>query len=95
MVGRIKLTDTAGSRIEKGLDGLFRVVGANGTTGGTLPTDAEAKVQVGALEQSNVDPTQVLVDMVEAQRLFDMRTKAISTAREVDQDSAALMRITT
>ena len=94
-VDQLKLADTQGSTIEKGLDGLFRVVGPNGTTGGVLPADEEAKVQVGTLEQSNVDPTQILVDMVQAQRLFDMRTKAISTAREIDQNGAALMRLNT
>ncbi|WP_298193399.1 flagellar basal body rod protein FlgF [Novosphingobium sp.] len=88
-VGRIKLVSTAGSRIEKGLDGLFRVPG-----GGALPADEEARLQPGSLEQSNVEPTRVLVEMVEAQRLFDMRTKLISTARELDEGGAGLMRLT-
>ena len=88
-VGRIKLVSTAGSAIEKGLDGLFRVAG-----GGALPADEEARVQPGSLEQSNVEPTRVLVEMVEAQRLFDMRTKLISTARELDEGGAGLMRLT-
>lgn len=89
VVARLKLVGTAGSRIEKGLDGLFRVAG-----GGVLPADEEAKVTPGSLEQSNVDPTRVLIEMVEAQRLFDMRTKLISTARELDEGSAGLMRLT-
>lgn len=88
-VARLKLVSTAGSRIEKGLDGLFRVFG-----GGALPADEEAKLQTGSLEQSNVEPTRVLVEMVEAQRLFDMRTKLISTARELDEGGAGLMRLT-
>lgn len=87
-VGRMKIASTAGSRISKGLDGLFRVRG-----GGVLPQDEEARLMVGSLEQSNVDPTRVLVEMVEAQRLFDMRTKVVSQAREIDESSAALMRI--
>ncbi len=58
-----------------------------------LPQDEEAKLMVGSLEQSNVDPTRILVEMVEAQRLFDIRTKVVSQAREVDESSAALMRI--
>jgi flagellar basal-body rod protein FlgF len=62
---------------------------------GTLPQDDDARLTPGALEQSNVDPTQVLVEMVEAQRLFDMRTKVASTAREVDEKSASLMRLNT
>ncbi len=89
VVAKLKLVSTAGSNIEKGLDGLFRVVG-----GGALPVDEEAKLQPGSLEQSNVDPTRVLVEMVEAQRLFDMRTKLIATARELDEGGAGLMRLT-
>jgi flagellar basal-body rod protein FlgF len=88
VVARLKMVSTAGSKIEKGLDGLFRVVG-----GGALPVDEEAKLTPGSLEQSNVDPTRVLVEMVEAQRLFDMRTKLIATARELDEGGAGLMRL--
>lgn len=92
LVGRIKIASTVGSKIEKGLDGLFRV--ASGQPGGVLPQDEEAKLMVGSLEQSNVDPTRILVEMVEAQRLFDMRTKVVSQAKEIDESSASLMRIT-
>lgn len=87
-VGRIKLAAPAGSEIAKGLDGLFRVVG-----GGTLPTDLEATVKSGHLEGSNVKMTDVLVEMIDQQRLFEMRTKLVSTAREVDESGAQLMRI--
>ena len=47
----------------------------------------------GALEQSNVKPTEVLVEMIDAQRLFDMRSKLIATARDCDQAGAQLMRM--
>lgn len=89
-VGRIKIASTVGTKIDKDLDGLFRVAGQ---AGGVLPQDEEAKLMVGSLEQSNVDPTRILVEMVEAQRLFDMRTKVVSQAREIDESSAGLMRI--
>ena len=87
-VDKIKIASTSGSQVMKGLDGLFRVVG-----GGVLPADDNAQVQPEALEQSNVDPSDVMVSMIQAQRLFDIRTKLISTAKEVDQSSAALMRV--
>ena len=87
-VGQIKLANWRGSRIEKGLDGLFRVYG-----GGVLPQDLEARVIPGALEQSNVKPAQVLIEMVEAQRLFDMRTKLVAQAKEIDEGGASLMRL--
>lgn len=87
-IGRIKLASWQGTRIEKGLDGLFRVHG-----GGVLPQDLEAQVIPGALEQSNVKPAQVLIEMVEAQRLYDMRTKLVATAKELDEGGASLMRL--
>ena len=88
-VGRIKLASWEGSPIAKGLDGLFRVEG-----GGILPLDEEARVYSGALEQSNVKPTEVLVAMIEEQRLFAMRSKLVSTARQLDESGAQLMRLT-
>jgi flagellar basal-body rod protein FlgF len=87
-VARLKLASPRGSEIDKGLDGLFRVKG-----GGALPNDADARLIPGALEQSNVVPSQVLVDMIEAQRLFEIRTDIVSTARELDEGSARLMRL--
>jgi len=87
-VDRIKLVSWEGSSIAKGLDGLFRV-----RDGGVLPQDEEGRVHSGAVEQSNVDMTQILVEMVEAQRLFEMRTKLVATAKELDEGGANLMRI--
>ena len=88
VIDRIKLASTSGSKIAKGLDGLFRAVG-----GGTLPANEDAKLQIGALEQSNVNPSDVLIQMVEAQRLFDIRTKLVSTAKDIDEQGQGLMRL--
>ena len=85
---RIKLASWKGSQIVKDMEGFFRV-----RDGGALPQDEEARVETGALEQSNVDITNILVEMVQAQRLFDMRTKVVATAKELDEGGATLMRI--
>lgn len=87
---RLKLASPQGFAIIKGLDGLMRIDGADGTV---LPADEAATLVAGALEQSNVKPTEILVEMVEAQRLFDIRTKLISTARDIDEGGASLMRL--
>jgi flagellar basal-body rod protein FlgF len=58
-----------------------------------LPRDDAATVKTGSLEQSNVNTTEVLVDMIDAQRLFAMRSKLIATARDVDEGGAQLMRL--
>lgn len=42
-------------------------------------------IQAGALEQSNVDLTKELVDMITAQRTFQANAQVISTAEEVTQ----------
>jgi flagellar basal-body rod protein FlgF len=87
-IARLKLANWRGSHLEKALDGLFRV-----PDGGVLPADPQARLEPGALEGSNVNPTRVLVQMVEAQRLFDLRTKVMSTARDLDEHSTTLMRL--
>ena len=88
VIDKIKLASPKGSSVTKGMDGLFRVVG-----GGILPADENAEVQTASLEQSNVKPSEVIVQMIQAQRLFDIRTKLIATARDVDQSGASLMKI--
>mgnify|MGYP002131702553 CR=1 FL=1 len=55
--------------------------------------DAEARLAPATLEQSNVKPSEVLVDMVEAQRLYDMRAKLVATAKDLDEGGARLMRV--
>jgi flagellar basal-body rod protein FlgF len=87
-VDHLKIVSTTGSSIGKTVSGLFSVIG-----GGTLPANADAKVITGSLEQSNVDPSAVLVGMVNAQRLFEIRTKLVSTAKDVDESGASLMRV--
>ncbi len=88
-VARIKLASWRGSALEKDLTGLFRV-----REGGVLPMDEDARLMPGALEQSNVNPSEVLIEMVEAQRSYDLRTKCVATAKELDESGASLMRIT-
>ena len=87
-VARIKLVSAAGTRIEKNLDGFFQVVG-----GGVLPVDELARVDSGNLEGSNVDTAQTLVEMIEAQRSFDRRSRLFSTASEIDQAGSRLMSL--
>lgn len=87
-IDTLKLVSPQGSKVQKDLDGFFRVVG-----GGVLPSDENAVVQPASLEQSNVKPSEVIVQMIQAQRLFDIRTKLIATARDVDQSGSSLMRL--
>jgi flagellar basal-body rod protein FlgF len=87
-IDRLKLASTKGSDTVKGLDNLLRVRG-----GGVLPDDLDAKVQTGALEGSNVNITQALVDMIENQRSYEVQANLLKEARTIDESGASLMRL--
>ena len=87
-VAQLKLVTPKGSDVVKGLDGLFRVRG-----GGTLPSDPDGKVTIGALEQSNVNTSDALVQMIEASRSWETQIKLLTTAKDLDNSSADLMRL--
>ena len=88
IIDRIKLTSSQGTETVKGLDNLLRVRG-----GGALPDDLDATVQAGALEGSNVNMTQALVDMIENQRSYEMQANLLKEAKNLDESSASLMRL--
>jgi flagellar basal-body rod protein FlgF len=87
-VDRLKLATPAGSRVLKGVDGLFRV-----ENDGVLPGDPQARVTSRSLESSNVNVTQALIDMIEASRSWDNQLNLITTAREIDSSGSDLMRL--
>ena len=88
MLDRLKLVDTKGTTTLKGLDNLLRVKG-----GGNLPANLDAKVQGGALEGSNVNMTQALVDMIENQRSYEVQANLMKSAKDMDESSTSVMRL--
>ena len=88
VVDRLKLASVQGSDVVKGLDNLLRVRGV-----GALPADLNATVQGGALEGSNVNMTQALVDMIENQRSYEVQANMMKSARDMDESGASLMRL--
>lgn len=87
-IDQLKLVSPVGAQTAKGLDNLLYVQG-----GGTLPQDLTAKVQTGALEGSNVDMTQVLVDMIENQRAYEVQANLLKNAKDMDQGGASVMSL--
>lgn len=87
-IDQLKLASPAGSQIAKGLDGLFHEV-----HGGSLPADPLASVTAGSLEGSNVNATEMLVQMIEASRAWETQVKMIDTAKQIDDGGASLMRL--
>jgi flagellar basal-body rod protein FlgF len=87
-LGRLRLSNPAGSPLAKGLDGVLRVPG-----GGALPADPEARLIPSSIEASNVTATQALVEMIAAARSFETQVRLLTTARELDETGTALMRL--
>lgn len=88
VIDRIKFASPKGSQTVKGLDNLVYVKG-----GGVLPTDEDAKCISGALEQSNVNMTQALVDMIENQRSYEVQANLMKSAKDMDESAASVMRM--
>ncbi len=87
-IDKLKLVSTKGSETVKGLDNLLHVKG-----GGVLPEDLDAKVMGGALEGSNVNMTQALVDMIENQRSYEVQANLLKEAKNMDESATSLMRL--
>lgn len=88
VIDKIKLASPEGSQTAKGLDNLLYVKG-----GGVLPEDLDGKLASGALEQSNVNLTQALVDMIENQRSYEVQASLLKEAKNMDESAASLMRM--
>lgn len=88
VIDRIKFASAQGSQTVKGLDNLIHVQG-----GGILPTDENATCISGALEQSNVNMTQSLVDMIENQRSYEVQANLMKSAKDMDESAASVMRM--
>ncbi len=82
-VDRIRLVKPDVSLLEKGGDGLLRL-----PEGETVEADAAVRLTSGALETSNVNVAQTLVNMIELARRYELQVKVMTTAAE-DADKAA------
>lgn len=87
-VDKLKLVSATGSKIVKGEDNLFRVMG-----GGALPSDPDARVQSSAIEGSNVNASEALIQMIDASRSWETQVKMLATAKEMDTSATQLMQL--
>ena len=83
-VGRLKLV-TPEVPLQRGTDGLFRAAE------GELGADANARVQDGALEGSNVSSVETMVAMITAARQFEAQMKMLQTAEGDEKVAAQLL----
>jgi len=84
-IGNIELADFINpTGLEAIGDNLFRESAASGSPQTAIPgLDGLGTVIQGALESSNVNVVEELVNMIETQRAYEMNSKAISTTDEM------------
>jgi flagellar basal-body rod protein FlgF len=87
IVDQIKMINPENSDMEKGLDGLMRL-----KDGVSAEPDSTLQLVSGALESSNVNVVDSMVDMIELSRRFEIQVKMMKTAEEMEQGSTSILR---
>ncbi|MDR6936627.1 flagellar basal-body rod protein FlgF [Luteibacter sp. 3190] len=85
---RIKLVNPGNDQLSLGSDGLMHM-----KDGSQAQADADVKVVSGAIEASNVNPSDVLVKMISLSREFEMQVRSIKTADENAQSASKLLQV--
>ncbi len=88
VVDRIKLVNPPSAQLQKGADGLVHLKG-----GDAAEADASVQLQVGALESSNVNTVEAMVNLIQLARQYETQVKMMANAEENDRASAQLMRM--
>jgi flagellar basal-body rod protein FlgG len=93
-IGNIQLAYFPNPQGLRALGGnLFAQTESSGTAlEGTPGQDQFGELQSGFLEMSNVDAARELINLIQAQRAFEMNSKSIQTSDEILQTTAALRR---
>jgi flagellar basal-body rod protein FlgF len=88
IIDRLQLATAPDAAFTKSPDNLLRT-----RNGQELPPDLAARVVPGELESSNVNLASELVQMIDHARTYEMQVKMLTTARDMDSASSALMRL--
>ncbi len=88
ILGRIKLVNPDEKSLKRGDDGLFRV-----TVGAQAPADANVKLIGGALEGSNVNVVEAMVNMINLSRQFELNMKVVQTAESDATKATQLLSV--
>lgn len=88
VVDRIKLVNPDGAALVKGKDGLMRL-----QSGEAAQADAEVRLVSGALETSNVNTVDAMVNMISLARQYEAQIKMMKTAGDMAAKSDELLSL--
>jgi len=85
-IGRLKLVNPPAADLVRGDDGLFRL-----KSGEPAAADPAVSLISGALETSNVNVVDAMVNMISLARQFDMQIKLLERAESNDSKASQLL----
>jgi len=88
VLDRIKLVKVDGASLVKGEDGLLRIRDGSGTS-----PDASVSVISGALETSNVNTVEAMVNLISLARQYETQVKMMKTAEDTDSAATQLLSL--
>lgn len=88
-MGRIKLVNPDPQELERGADGLFRL-----KSGQEAEVDPNVKIAGGALEGSNVNMIDCMVDMIGLARQFEMQMSLLKNAENNAAKAGQILNMT-
>ena len=93
ILGQLMLRDASEMPLTRRADGLFQPLVAE-FQGKDFPTGARSVSLVsGALEGSNVNPVEAMIQMMDISRSFESKIKTIAEIKSIDESGASLMRL--
>jgi len=95
LLGQLKLVNPPPAELVHGDDGLFRRVAVNGQPAPPLPADPAVHIVPGAIEDSNVNPVDAMVGMIDNARRFEMQMKVVQHADENAQRANSILSVST
>lgn len=85
-IGRLKMVNPPAADLVRGDDGLFRM-----KSGVPATADPDVSLISGALESSNVNVVDAMVNMISLARQFDMQIKLLERAESNDSKASQLL----
>jgi flagellar basal-body rod protein FlgF len=88
VVGRIKLVNPDEKLLARGADGLFRL-----ERGGSAEADPNVSLVSGALEGSNVNAVEEMINMINLARQFDLQMQLLNNAQKNSTQASQILNI--
>ena len=85
--GKLKIVNPPTAQVTRNEDGLFDVPNGQGTV------DPNARVIQGAVELSNVNPSQSMVEMISQSRMFDLNIRTLQSADQNARSANELLSL--